>query len=216
MTTTTRPKIDFLNSNWDEVAGHLKDGKTPREIADLLAESLPSVMGVWKHLRDTGEAEARNFTPPPALTPPPRTTPSSTVRPRPAEAPRHTPDPALAQRIAGSTDLLVKAAGIDDKRIQAALGRARKAMVDLAGLIETYEGKAAARSRIARLEAELRIAKAELAGPGSATAHGGETGRGGYTRKPEEPVECRKGCGRMCSTAAGRVSHERNCTGNAA
>lgn len=209
MTAPARQRIDFIQSTYDDVAKELLAGKTPAETAEYLGESVPNVMGVWADLRNAGKVEARNFT-------------QQVARPvvqnggQPSAPPRHETNPVLAQRIADSTDLLVKAASIDDKRIQAALGRARKAMVDLAGLIEHHESKSAARNRIARLEAELRIAKAELRGePGSATANGGGTGKGGYTRKPEAPVECRKGCGRMCSTAAGRVSHERNCTGAA-
>lgn len=215
MTTPTAPRIDFLNTTLDEVVKLLRDeGKNVKEAAEFLAEPIPNVMGVWTWLRDTKQVEARNMTPAPAPAAPqrPHAAPVS-----PTARPVHTPDPDVATRIAGATDVLVKAASIDNKRIQGALARARKAMTDLAGLVADYEGKTATRNRIARLEAELRVARAELTGrsPMAATSGGGSAVAASDSE--DDGKTCRKGCGRDdFQSAHSRGQHERHCNGPAA
>jgi hypothetical protein len=206
--TQTRQRIDFLNTSYDEVEKELLSGKPPREVAELLAEPIPNVMGVWSDLRNAGKVQPQNF-------------PVGAARPAPQNIggpPRHTPNPDLSQRIAGATDLLVRAAEIDERRIQAALGRARKAMTDLAGLVEKYESKASTRSEIAKLEAQIRVLKAELTGPVEGKRPLTDAQREHLAKMREQttqPVDCPK-CGRTCASKAGLSSHERNCTGTAA
>lgn len=70
--------------------------------------------------------------------------------------------PAAAKGAAD--DLLAAAERSPSKRIQAAGKRAQAALDKVRDLIEADAGKAAARARVARLEAELRAAKAALKG----------------------------------------------------
>lgn len=200
MTTTY---VELLNATRSEVEEALLSGKAPAEVVRELQEPMPNVLTIYRDLRDDGRLKAGNFvTPAPSLT-------EQIERQRPNGAvpakPTHSPSPEVAQRIGDSTDLLVRASRIEDKRIQGALGRARKAMVDLAGLVEAWEGKSAARNRIARLEAELRVARAELTGRPTPPQ------RDGTRRQVGEPAACSK-CGKVCANNTGRVAHERHCT----
>lgn len=107
------------------------------------------------------------------------------------------------------TDLLARARPITDSKIRRAVARVDQAHAQLREALTDHEGKAAARREVERLERQLAEARSKLRGGSTAPRNRGN-------RAPEEPVPCRKGCGRMCNTAAGRVSHERNCTGQAA
>jgi hypothetical protein len=208
MTTAAARPIAFLNTSYDEVEKMLLDGKTPREVADYLAEPVGNVMGVWSGLRDAGKVKATNF-------------PAAAAGGAPAvpTPPRHMPDLRVTEPISrGANDLLTRAAAIDDKRIQAALARARKAMTDLAGLVTTWQSKSAARNRIARLEAELRIARAELRDApkqaGGGTAPADPSAPTPDVAVEDDGVTCRRGCGRNdFTTKQSRGQHERHCAG---
>lgn len=112
------------------------------------------------------------------------------------------PRPEFNARTTNAVELLARAANIEDRRIQAALGRARKAMTDLAAEVNRYESKHETRARIAELEEELRALKAEARG-------------GKVSKQPPaysgEPLACRKGCGRTSPNPQGRSAHERFC-----
>jgi hypothetical protein len=72
------------------------------------------------------------------------------------------PREEVTRRIASATELLVRAASIEDRRVRSTLGRARKAMTDLAAQVTRHEEQTSARARIAALEAELAAARAAL------------------------------------------------------
>lgn len=110
-------------------------------------------------------------------------------------------EPALVQR----------ARGITDKRITAALARYDDVIVRLRELIHDYDSKAEARREVERLEKQFADARAKLRG-GSGRPRPASNG---LPKRVDTPADCRK-CGRTCKSAAGRASHERDCTGNAA
>ncbi|HET6910191.1 MAG TPA: hypothetical protein VFH54_12685 [Mycobacteriales bacterium] len=94
------------------------------------------------------------------------TNPPSMSLPAMRQAARDAVEPRqeFKARATNAVELLARADSIDDRRIKAALGRARKAMTDLAGLVAKHDEQGAARARIAQLEQELAAAKAALRG----------------------------------------------------
>lgn len=112
------------------------------------------------------------------------------------------PRPEFNARTTNAVELLVRAADMDDRRVQAALGRARKAMTDLAAQVTRYDEQNGACERLAELEEEIRAIRAQMRG-----------GRKTETKKQVTgEFACRKGCGRVSPNPQGRAAHERFCT----
>jgi hypothetical protein len=137
----------------DQVESDLIANMSPKEVADRYKVPIADVAAIFHRLREDGHINA-NAGGRAASTP---SRPVSIP-----DRPRHTPAEDVKARIASATELLVRADGITDKRIQGALARARKAMTDLAGLVTMHEQQSEARTKIAALEAELASAKAAL------------------------------------------------------
>lgn len=114
------------------------------------------------------------------------------------------PRPEFNARATNAVELLARAANMDDRRVQGALGRARKAMTDLAAQVNRWEEQNGARERLAELEEEIRAIRAQLRGGRKAETKKLETrGKGEFA--------CRKGCGRISPNPQGRAAHERFC-----
>lgn len=104
--------------------------------------------------------------------------------------------------------LLRRAAQSESKRIRNAAERVTDALDRLREAFAEDESKRAARERVAKLEEELRAAKAALRGsPGRGVPAPRKT-----RTYSGEPLTCRKGCGKESPNAQGRAAHERHCT----
>lgn len=216
--------VQTINATVAEIEDQLRAGRKIEEVARDLMEPRNNVIAIWHAMRQRGEIgeapQAPAAAPAPTLAPVPTPAPAETTEEPPAPvAARSLPDmreqarqvvqprPEFKQRATNAVELLARADSMDDKRVQGALGRARKAMTDLAAQVHRYESQDEARSRVAALEEELRAARAALRGstPTRNTKH----------VTSNEPLACRKGCGRTSPNPQGRAAHERHCTAGA-
>lgn len=182
--------LPTLNISPEQIKAELLKGLSPSQVAQEWSEPMANVLAVYRLLQGRGELPAANQAP-------------TAARPSP---PTHSPAPEVKARIASATDLLVRADGIQDKRVQSALARARKAMTDLAELVNRHESQAEARAEIADLEERLRAARVALRGGKTRTA----------TRKPatvhEGGYPCpNEGCERVSANPQGAAGHARFC-----
>lgn len=128
------------------------------------------------------------------------------------------PRPEFNARTTNAVELLSRAADMDDRRVQGALGRARKAMTDLAAQVNRYDEQNGARERLAELEAEIAAIKAQLRGgskPKQARKElsAEQIAKMQEANKNDEP--CVHGCGFVAKNKAGKSAHERSCSGQA-
>lgn len=130
----------------------------------------------------------------------------------PAPALAAVPDPST--RLTGDF-LLETASKHSNPRVRKAGERVQAQLDLLRGLIDRYadddrrrreaaEAKEKTRAEVARLERQLREAKARLRGKPATSA----TPR---AAKPAGEFPCRKGCGKVSPNPQGRAAHERHC-----
>lgn len=154
-----------LNVTVAQIEDALLHGQSVPDFAREWSEPPANVLAVFRRLQDEGRIP-RNAPSQVATKP---AAPSLSVLRADARAAVQ-PRPEFKERATNAVELLARAEHINDRRIQAALGRARKAMTDLAGLVTKYEESSATRARIAELEAELRALRSSNRGGGLVSA----------------------------------------------
>jgi DNA-binding transcriptional MerR regulator len=225
--------VQTLNCTVGEIEELLAKGVPVEQIARDLQEPRQNVVAVWDRWRkNNGEADPTTAIAKPVvgvarLVP---STPTMTL-------PGHRVDPAAI-----TVEALINAAARSASKRTQALGvrladvakAVRERLADERRAAEQAEAtrreREAAAAEVERLEAQLRAARAKLSGR---RAGGGSTPmqRDPEAKKPLSDARraqlaelrkkqvgewlCRAGCGRVSTTAAGRSSHERNCTGGA-
>jgi transposase-like protein len=218
MTTTAADKLVA-------VAQLLRGGHTHTQVAEQLGLTEGQVAEFARDIPGLSPAPARPTAVPPAavtnaihapgVTPPARLVQHQTARPMsPVEQGLKVPIGRLLEDASGHSVAKVRnlAAKIETQLDQLrALIREHQA-TEQARRAER-EAKEKARAEIARLEEQLRQAKAKLrAGSATPNSSGRQPAGGNVTGD----YPCRKGCGKVITTAAARGNHEKHCTGRTA
>lgn len=225
--------LTTLNVSVAQIESDLRAGKTVAEISQDWSEPPANVYAVQRAMQARGDSNGHA-----AASPKPPVAPPVAAGARPAA--NVSPSAPAVAPVALSVDALVAAAARSTSKRTQALG---VKLHDLAAVVRqrladeraTAEREAkeraereAAAAEVARLEAQLREARAKLSkrrgGSGTVRKQPDSTTRKPLSDRQREVLAanrekafgewpCRNGCGRVSTTAAGRSSHERNCTG---
>lgn len=225
--------LTTLNTSVEQIESDLRHGRTVDEIVSDWQEPKTNVIAVLRAMQARGERMAAAPSKQPAA--PVAGARALTSVPHPPTTPA-----ADAGQSGLAVDALVNAAARSTSKRTQALG---VKLADLATAVRTRlaeereqaeraekerADREAAAAEVERLETQLREARAKLSK---------RRGGSGTVRKQPDPATrkplsdrqravlaanrekqfgewpCRNGCGRISTTAAGRSSHERNCTG---
>lgn len=208
--------IPTLNATVAQIEDMLRAGQSIEATARELQEPRNNVIGVWRAM------EARGDTPTTPGAPVPGARPLASVPPRPSAQSDALSVDALANAAARSSSKRTQALGVKlldlSKIVRQRLAEER----DAAEAAERQKAeREAAAAEVARLEEQLRAARAKLrpggrGGSGSMSRPENSAGGKALAAKYAGTSPCSKGCGRDLTNAPGpRAKHENNCGGGA-